>query len=175
MKPFDSRSSFISQRPTIQACPCPDIRQGFRPNLVSVILTSPLGFIWERIGGMRLCITKALSFPCWILVRLPRLARRSSKMSATKAQSQKIFEKLKSKPANKVYGATRTLGATELTSVDLLRLRAKESNMVIRTVWRVSLSRLLVQPPKPRSAHLLCQIDQSGRYGRSSRGKMAVH
>jgi len=65
---------------------------------------------------------------------------------ATKTQSQNIFTKLKSKPANKVR-CSQTMPNPDLTHVDMLRLRRKEPNMELCSLWHLPMSRLLVQPP----------------------------
>lgn len=67
---------------------------------------------------------------------------------ATKQQSQKIFEKLKAKPANKVSYATSIHGPpTFLTKVDLLRLQPEEPDLDICSSWHLPLPRLLCESP----------------------------
>lgn len=73
-------------------------------------------------------------------------------MAASKAESQKIFEKLKLKPANKVplfAPLTRRLryldGHTDFFLLSgLLRLWFQEPNMVVRSVWHLSVPGLLL-------------------------------
>jgi hypothetical protein len=72
---------------------------------------------------------------------------------ATKQQSLKIFDKLKSKQANKVCscGATHRIVLDvmliALESADLLRLRSEEPDMDLSPIGHLPLPRLLLQPP----------------------------
>jgi hypothetical protein len=85
---------------------------------------------------------------------------------ASKSQSQKIFEKLRTKPANRVSmpHVNVILGLNWLTvirNLDMLRLRAEESHLDISTFWNLSLSRLLFKSPKLGRPHLICAIHKS--------------
>ena len=59
-------------------------------------------------------------------------------MSATKAQSQKIFEKLKTKPANRVRSPL-LFWLLWLTALDMLRLWSKQSDLVLCAIWNIPL------------------------------------
>jgi hypothetical protein len=84
-------------------------------------------------------------------------------MSATKAQSQKIFEKLKTKPANKVRFLSGLCGlsATSWLSLGMFWLRLQEPNLVFRSFRNLPVPGLFSQPQKPGSPHLLCSINYS--------------
>jgi hypothetical protein len=83
---------------------------------------------------------------------------------ATKTQSLKIFEKLKTKPANKVWRMRRVNYICIDNLVDMFRLRSEESNMELCSFRHIPMLRLLCRPSKPRCTHILCSIDQSGLY-----------
>lgn len=86
---------------------------------------------------------------------------------ATKTESQKIFEKLKAKTANKVRRSTARGGiATHpLTPASgMFRLWAEEPHLVVCTVRHLPLPRLLIQSPQPRRSHLLCEVNKSRLY-----------
>jgi hypothetical protein len=68
---------------------------------------------------------------------------------ASKTQSQNIFAKLKAKPANKVSYPDRegrSIGVN-IACVDMFRLRRKEPNMELCTLWHLLVPGLLVEPP----------------------------
>src|SRR5215469_9838147 len=73
---------------------------------------------------------------------------------APKSESIKIFDKLKTKPANKVPSPAAICVATRLSlNIGLLRLRRKESNMDLRPPRYLPVSGLLRKSPQPRRAH----------------------
>jgi hypothetical protein len=84
---------------------------------------------------------------------------------ATKTQSQNIFAKLKQRPANKVrYKKGRGGQEGRLTDVHwtgMLRLRRKEPNMVVGSVWYLPVPGLLGKPQKHGRAHLVCAVHES--------------
>lgn len=100
---------------------------------------------------------------------------------ATKQQSLKIFEKLKTKPANKVSNGPAValqLSACALYhktlylfsfSPDLLRLRSKEPNLDLCSLRNLPVPGLLLQPPKPWRPHLLCAINEPRPYVTANR------
>jgi len=94
--------------------------------------------------------------------------RGAAKMAAlaSKSQSQKIFEKLRTKPANRVSMPHASLVPrgkmlTFLRTLDMLRLRAEKSYLDISAFRNLSLPRLLFKSPQPRCSYLLCAIHKS--------------
>lgn len=84
----------------------------------------------------------------------------SSIMAASKAESQKVFEKLKTKPANKARVAPPSLKTIPANcfAIGLLRLRYQESYLVIGAFGYLLVSGLFGQPPEPGCSHLLCPL-----------------
>ena len=66
---------------------------------------------------------------------------------ATKAQSQKIFEKLKTKPANKVSSNIVQKTRRVLISSGVLRLWNEEPNMVFGAFRHLPMPGLLLKSP----------------------------
>lgn len=71
---------------------------------------------------------------------------------ATKTESLKIFEKLKTKPANKVctplpsYHLSLLVSQADLPNSGVFRLRRKGSHLVVCAFWNLRLPRLCVPP-----------------------------
>lgn len=96
---------------------------------------------------------------------------------ASKQQSLKIFEKLKSKSANKVREPPSfTLHApcplqlrVRQSNINkhypgLLRLRPEEPDLDLGSLGHLPVPRLLRQPSQPRRPHFLCSLYQPRPY-----------
>jgi tRNA(His) 5'-end guanylyltransferase len=85
---------------------------------------------------------------------------------ASKSQSQKIFEKLRTKPANRVSMPhvsfdLRVKSLTVVRTPDMLRLRAEEPHLDISAFWHLSLPGLFFKSPKLGCSYLVCAIHES--------------
>lgn len=96
-------------------------------------------------------------------------------MAASKAESQKIFEKLKTKPANKVrilplvyhtwlFPPSLDEDVTDSVRIGLLRLWHQEPYVVVGSVGYLLVFGLFVQPSKPGGSYLLCPFYESRPY-----------
>ena len=86
---------------------------------------------------------------------------------ASKTQSQKLFEKLKSQRANKVrnYAPPPPHHLPRLTPAGLLRLQCSEPLLGLGTLWHLPVPRLQLPPPQPGRAHIVCTLYSARSYG----------